>query len=113
MGIDYRTSTELGETEILRGHKQTFVRNRTQGIGVVTPERQSQTCLCVVGSLLQRHDWTVACHRVWGTAKSTPGRLEYLHMSSWRRSPLAHHRATEQMTHELENNHTKDILALL
>ena len=35
------------------------------------------------------------------------------HQSSWRRSPLAHHRATEQMTHELENNHTKEILALL
>ena len=33
--------------------------------------------------------------------------------SSWRRSPLAHHRAAEQMIHRLQNNYIKEVLALL
>ena len=38
MGIDYRTSTELGETETLRGYKQNRVCNKTQEKGAVIPE---------------------------------------------------------------------------
>ena len=35
------------------------------------------------------------------------------HKPSWRRSPLTPHRAAEQTTHKLQNNYTKEILALL
>ena len=35
------------------------------------------------------------------------------HKPSWRRLPLTHHRVTEQTTHKLQNNYTKEILVLL
>ena len=35
------------------------------------------------------------------------------HKPSWRRSPLYHQRAAKQTIHKLQNNYTKDILALL
>ena len=38
MGIDYRTSTELGK-QTLGGHKQNLVHTRTQEKGAVTPTR--------------------------------------------------------------------------
>ena len=36
-----------------------------------------------------------------------------LHKSSWRTSPLTHHRTAEQTTYKLENNYTKEVLTLL
>ena len=39
MGIDYRNSTELGETESLRGYKKNLVHNRTQEKGEVTLQK--------------------------------------------------------------------------
>ena len=38
VGFDYRTFTELGETETLGGHKENLLRARAQGKGVVTPQ---------------------------------------------------------------------------
>ena len=37
-GFDYRTSTGLGETETLGGHKQNLVGTRTQGKEAVSPK---------------------------------------------------------------------------
>ena len=38
VGFDYRTFTELGETETLGGHKENLLRARAQGKGAVTPQ---------------------------------------------------------------------------
>ena len=38
MGFDYRTSTGLGETETLGGHKQNLMCTRTQEKGAVTSQ---------------------------------------------------------------------------
>ena len=78
------------------------------------PQRLSQTCLSVFECLLQRHRSAVACHRDRGSGCSRPEQRRGMwHQSSWRRSPLSHHRATEQSTHKLENNYTKEVLTLL
>ena len=76
--------------------------------GTKDPTRLSQTCLWVFECLLQRYRSAVACHRDWGSGCSRPEQRRGIwHLSSWRRSLLSHHRATEQMTHKLGNNYTK------
>ena len=66
-GFDYRTSTGLGETETLGGHKQNLVCTRTQGKGAVPHKRLSPTCLWVFGGLLQRRDlrWGQGQQQYW------------------------------------------------
>ena len=44
----------------------------------------------------------LACCRNWGSGCSRPGSCS-----------ITHHRATKQMTHKLQNDYTKEILALL
>ena len=63
--------------------------------------------------LLRRHRLAVTCRGDSGSGCSRPGRRGVGPKSSWRRSPLAHHRAAEQMTHRLQNNYIKEVLALL
>ena len=43
VGFDYKTSTGLGETETLGGHKQILACTRTQGKGAVASKRLSQS----------------------------------------------------------------------
>ena len=63
--------------------------------------------------LLRRHRLAVTCGGDRGSGCSRPGRRGVWPKSSWRRSPLAHHRAAEQMIHRLQNNYIKEVLALL
>ena len=57
------------------------------------------------------HGSAVVCHGDRSSCCSRPGSPSVWHKPSWRRLP--HHRATEQMTHKLQNNYSKEILALL
>ena len=63
--------------------------------------------------LLQRHGPAMTFHEDRGSGCSRRGKHSMWHQSSWWRSPLAPHRVTEQTTHKLENNYTKEVLALL
>ena len=95
------------------GRNKNFVCIRTQEKEQWPSQETNQTCLWVFECLLRRHRSAVTCCGDRSSGRSTPGRLDMWYTSSWRRSPLAHYRATEQMTHKLENNYTKDVLALL
>ena len=79
---------------------------------MVTPQENESNLPANVG-LLWRHGSAVTCHGDSGSGGSSPGRHSEWRKSSWRKSPLAPLRATEQMTHNLENNYTKEVLALL
>ena len=72
--FDCRTSTELGETETLGRHKQSLVHSSTQEKGEAIPQEAEPDLPLSVWGLLQRCGSAVACSRVRGTGRGSPGR---------------------------------------
>ena len=84
------------------------------GKGAVTPnKRLSQTCLWVFEGLLWRPGLAVAWHGDRDSSSSSPRRCGMRHQSSWTRLPLAPPQSHRVGNPKLENNYTKEVLALL
>ena len=101
MEFDYRISTGLGK-QTLGGHKQNLVHTRTQEKGAVYPKETEpdlpSSVECSYGGTGQP----------WPAART--GALAAAYLGGTAHEP--HHRATKQTAHKLENNYTKDVLAL-
>ena len=76
-------------------------------------KRLSQTCLGVFQCLLWRYGSAVVCHSDRALAAADLGGLACGISPFGGGHHQLHCRAAEQMTHKLENNYTKEVLALL
>ena len=85
---------------MLEGFKQNLVCTRTQG----AHKKLSQPCLSVFECLLQRLKSAMAHHEDKGSGCTDLGAKVYGISPLGRGHHLPHHKATEQMTHKLENN---------
>ena len=83
--FDCGTSTGLGETETLGGHKQNLVCTGTQGKGQWPHKRLSQTCLWVCRHPLLRCELAVAFFGSGALTAEVLGVEGCWHKSSWRR----------------------------
>ena len=89
----------------LEGANKTLCAPRTEG-------KEQWPCLWVSPAEAQVGSDVRRGQGLW-LQQTWDGRRGVWPKSSWRRSPLAHHRAAEQMIHRLQNNYIKEVLALL